>query len=90
MPFGRVVMHYGSGSVLTGLQLGIAHGKAEAEGKRSAPGAIKLAILQKLHGKSYIVGRQKGLGGKHGGTRSTAKATDVLAPALQKLLSTAG
>jgi hypothetical protein len=86
VPYVRVVMHYGKGSALTGMQLGIQHGKAEAAGTRSSPGAIKLAILQLLHGGSYVIGRQHGLSGKHGGTRSIASATDIL-PTLSKRLA---
>jgi len=66
----EVVMYESMKSVLTGWKLGVQHGEAEAAGTRAAPGAVKLLILQMLHGKGYVTGRQKGLGGKHGGTRS--------------------
>ncbi len=83
VPLCQVAFHYGKGTALTGLELGKAHGKAEAAGTRGAPGALKLWLLQKLHGGSYVVGRQKGLSGKHGGTRSAASIIDAL-PALLK------
>ncbi len=83
VPLRAVAFHYGKKSSLTGLQLGVAHGQAEAAGTRGAPGALKLWLMQKLHGGSYVIGRQKGLGGKHGGTKSVASIIDEL-PAFLK------
>ena len=76
----------GRGSALTGLQLGAAHGKEESAGTRGAPGALKLWLLQKLHGSGYVIGRQKGLGGKHGGTKSSASILDEMPELLEGML----
>ena len=78
VPLAEVAFHYGKGTALTGLQLGVKHGQEESAGTRGAPGALKLWLLQKLHGGSYVIGRQKGLGGKHGGTRSGVSIVDEL------------
>ena len=83
VPIWTVAQHYGKGTVLTGVQLGVKHGQEEAAGTRGAPGALKLWLLQKLHGGGYVLGRQKGLGGKHGGTRSNVSIVDAI-PALLK------
>lgn len=86
VPLCEVAFHYGKGTALTGLQLGLKHGQEESTGARGAPGALKLWLLQKLHGSGYVLGRQQGLGGKHGGTRSGASIIDAL-PALLKGIS---
>ncbi len=85
VPLSTVAFHYGKGTALTGLQLGMQHGLEESTGTRGAPSAIKLWLLQKLHGSSYIIGRQQGLGGKHGGTRSAVSETDILPELLEGL-----
>lgn len=87
VPICEVAFHYGKGTVLTGLELGAKHGKEEAAGTRGAPGALKLWLLQKLHGGSYVIGRQKGLSGKHGGTRSGESIVDALPALLKGLVS---
>ncbi len=86
VPLGRVIIHYAKKSTITGAALGLAHGKEEAAGSRSAPGALKLWLLQKLHGGSYVVGRQKGLGGKHGGSRSETSVIDEIPKLLKEMV----
>ncbi len=86
VPLRDVAFHYGKKSTLTGLQLGAAHGKEESAGTRGAPGALKLWLLQKLHGSGYVIGRQKGLGGKHGGTKSGASILDEMPELLKGML----
>ena len=86
VPLGQVIMHYAKKSTITGAALGLAHGKEEAAGSRSAPGALKLWLLQKLHGGSYVVGRQKGLSGKHGGTRSEMSVIGEIPKLLKEMV----
>ncbi len=83
VPMSTVICHYGKKTGVTGLQLGMKHGQEESAGTRGSPGALKLWLLQKMHGGSYVIGRQKGLSGKHGGTRSGASILEDL-PALLK------
>lgn len=80
----KVALYAGMRQAITGGALGLKHGKEEAAGVKGAPGALKLLIMRLLHGEGYVIGRQKGLGGQHGGTKSTASA----APAVLKALVT--
>jgi len=77
---------YAIRDVLTGWQLGVKHGEEEAEGLRAPPGAVKLAALIKMHGESYVLGRQKALtaAGLHGGTKAGA-LTESLAERIRDL-----
>jgi hypothetical protein len=69
---------------LTGWELGAAHGRDEAVGKRPPPTATKLMVMRALHGNSYVLGRQKALtsAGKHGGTLANTSANAGVATLL--------
>jgi hypothetical protein len=82
------VQRYAIQDVLTSWQLGYKHGEEEAQGIRPAPGALRLAALMKLHGESYVLGRQKALteAGMHGGTRQSESFLETLVESVDRLL----
>ncbi len=73
---------------VTAWQLGSQHGKEEASGKKSPPGALKLAALTKLHGNAYVMGRQHALTsqGLSGGTRAETSFTERLVDIIKSVL----
>jgi len=73
-------LSYKMRDALTGWKLGVKDGKEEAAGKKSPPGALKLAFLKMLHGSSYVMGRQKALSaaGLSGGTTAPTTVRDVI------------
>ncbi len=73
---------------VTAWQLGSQHGKEEASGKKSPPGALKLAMLTKLHGNAYVMGRQHALTsqGLSGGTNAEASFTERLVDIIKSVL----
>lgn len=87
-------LHYGIKKAIggwkraySGWKIGYRDGILEAEGKKTPPGAIKLAGLQDLHGNSYILGRQHALAraGMHGGTRGDQSWADMLTDLMHEI-----
>ena len=66
--------------------MGIRDGQLEVSGKKSPPGALKMAAMVRLHGKGYAAGRQHALSraGLHGGTASKMGPLESIVKAVKK------